>query len=302
LSFARAADELAITPTAVSHQIRSLELDLGRPLFRRQPRPIHLTPEGEALANAAREAFDGVAGIWATLKGPSTDRPLIVSTTRALASAWLVPRLARIKAELDLDLEVEASEEARDLHAGGVDLALRYRRAPPEHAEAQVLFRDQFIAVAHPHLIAAPLDSAAGLSRVRLVHARWARSELDLPTWRHYLESLSASDATAREIDPDAGVHLSEESQAIAAALAGQGVALVSAMLAKDALREGRLVQVLSQTLPGASLYAVWLPVSPVIESISRLVEWFRRELAGSSAVGESPIQDMGAADSPVEL
>jgi LysR family glycine cleavage system transcriptional activator len=165
-----------------------------------------------------------------------------------------------------------------------------------------MLFRDRFIAVAHPRLIAAPLDSAAGLSRVRLVHARWARSELELPTWRHYLESLLASDPTAREIDPDAGVHLSEESQAIAAALAGQGVAIVSAMLAKDALREGRLVQVLPHALPGASLYAVWLPVSPMVESIGRLVEWLRRELAGGSAVGESPIEDMGVAASPLEL
>jgi LysR family glycine cleavage system transcriptional activator len=273
-SFAQAADELSLTATAVSHQIRALEQSLGRPLFRR--RPTALTRDGEILYASARRALDELGAGWGALRNPTGS--LVVSATRAFAGAWLVPRLAIIERELGFTLEVEATEVPSDLSAGDADLVLRLRRSAPRGFRSLALVTERFLAVASPKRTP-PLAVTGDLAAHQLIHCRWAVPRLELPTWPSYLESIAANDPTARSVDPTSGLKVGEEAQALAAAIAGQGVALLGQTVVHDALRAGSLVQVLPHSVPGVTLYAVWPERHPRVDEIERLAEWLSAQL-----------------------
>ena len=127
LSFKKAAAELGVTPTAISHQIRLLERYCGRALFRRRPRPLSLTEAGARLFPAIRGGLEGFAAAIAAVKRDGDQQPLRVTTTNAFASRWLVPRLpAWRKLHPDAPLEVIGTDSVLDLHAGDGDVAIRY--------------------------------------------------------------------------------------------------------------------------------------------------------------------------------
>ena len=125
LHFARAAAELHLTPTAISHQIRQLEEILQVKLFHRYPRPIRLSAEGTALYPVLRESFDRMSSAIAGLSQPDTDRPLTVSVTVAFASLWLMRRLPALRSQTGLNLKVEADNQPEDLSGSDVDFAIR---------------------------------------------------------------------------------------------------------------------------------------------------------------------------------
>src|SRR6516164_5829597 len=135
LSFKKAAAELGVTPTAISHQIGLLEEYCGRALFRRRPRPLSLTQAGARLFPVIRDGLEAFAiAIAAVKRDPK--QPLHVTTTTAFASRWLVPRLPRWrKLRPDAPLDVIGTDSVLDLRAGDVDVAIRYatgRRAPKQ--------------------------------------------------------------------------------------------------------------------------------------------------------------------------
>src|SRR5690349_13623033 len=132
MSFKAAADELRLTPTAVSHQIRSLEALCGRPLFRRRPRPIALTDGGARLFPVIRDGLDQFAEAVAAIREEANHRPLRVTTTNAFASRWLVQRLPMWRAaHPETALEVIGTDAVVNLRAGDADLAIRYVHASP---------------------------------------------------------------------------------------------------------------------------------------------------------------------------
>jgi len=132
LSFKKAAAELGVTPTAISHQIRLLERYCGRALFRRQPRPLSLTEAGARLFPIIRDGLEAFAIAIATVKRDGDKQPLRVTTTNAFASRWLVPRLPRWrKVRPNAPLEVIGTDSVLDLHAGDADVAIRYARTLP---------------------------------------------------------------------------------------------------------------------------------------------------------------------------
>ena len=136
LSFKKAAAELGVTPTAISHQIRLLERYCGRALFRRRPRPLSLTDAGARLFPAIRGGLEAFATAIAAVKRDGDRQPLRVTTTNAFASRWLVPRLpAWRKLHPEAPLEVIGTDSVLDLHAGDGDVAIRYatsRAAPTD--------------------------------------------------------------------------------------------------------------------------------------------------------------------------
>src|SRR5688572_8450266 len=125
-SFKQAADELAVTATAISHRIRTLEEEIGCRLFVRKTRAIELTMEGRALYSAVREGFDTIAAGVDRLRQRA--RPAVrLSTTPAFAAKWLVPRLTAFQAQHpQIDLHVHASNQPVDLSQGTIDIAIRY--------------------------------------------------------------------------------------------------------------------------------------------------------------------------------
>src|SRR5437868_10080507 len=155
LSFKKAAAELGVTPTAISHQIRLLERYCGRALFRRRPRPLALTEAGARLFPIIHDGLEAFATAIATVKRDRDKQVLRVTTTNAFASRWLVPRLPRWSREhRDTPLDVIGTDSVIDLQAGDADVAIRYatNRKAPRDGIAEEFVTDRFWPVCNPQL------------------------------------------------------------------------------------------------------------------------------------------------------
>jgi LysR family glycine cleavage system transcriptional activator len=232
-SFKEAATELAVSATAVSHQIRALEEDLACRLFVRKTRAVELTAEGRSLYDAVRSGFDSIATGVERLR--SRARPTVtLSTTPAFAAKWLVPRLAAFQAEHpQIDLHVHASNQPTDLRSGAIDLAVRYGQGNYPDLIATLLLRDRFAPVASPRL---KIRRAADILRHPLIHFDWHRPLPVALTWEAWTRAAGCTD-----LDLNVGIRYSEESHAIQAAVAGQGVALLSLALVREEMNMGLL-------------------------------------------------------------
>jgi LysR family transcriptional regulator, glycine cleavage system transcriptional activator len=270
-SFKQAADEIAVTATAVSHRIRALEDEIGCRLFVRKTRAVDLTPEGRSLYSAVREGFDTIASGVEKLRQRS--RPLVrLSTTPAFAAKWLVPRLANFQAQHPhIDLHVHASNRPIDLSAGTIDLAIRYGQGRYEGMKSTLLLQDRFAPVASPTLKVA---SAADLSRRTLIHFDW---EQPLPVDLNWAAWARA--AQLPKLDTEAGIRFSDESHAIQAAVAGQGVALLSLVLIEQELKLGLLESRLEPVLEGLAYYIV-RPERGIHDSAATIAEAWLTEQA----------------------
>lgn len=274
LHFSKAAEELNLTPTAVSHQVRHLEEILGLALFHRYPRPVRLTPEGEALYPALREALDRIAAAVEDISGERRSRPLTISVTMAFASRWLTPRLPTLRDETGLAVQVEAEDRPVNLHAGDVDIAIRYSRASGQGEEWVRLFDDRIVPVCAPGFVqgVSPDLEPGEIAQLPLVHYRWKSKSKDAPSWERW---FGGAQDTLRK---SAGQTFSEEVHAIDAAVAGQGVVLASEVLVSDLLARGDLIQVSKTTLPGLAFWGVFLNSNPRIGELELLLDWLRKQ------------------------
>ena len=290
-SFKQAAEELAVTATAISHRIRVLEDDLGRPLFLRKVRAVELTPDGRALFAAVHSGFQTIAAAIEQVRKPRR-ASVTLSTTPAFAAKWLVPRLASFQAEHpEIDLHVHASNAPVDLQAGTVDLAIRYGLGHVEGATATLLLEDRFAPVASPALVAAVGDDA---SQWPLIHFDWHRPGPADLTWRGWVSEVGG---TLAELS--AGMRYSEESHAIQAAVAGQGVALLSLVLVEEELRLGLLRTVGSRTLKGMSYHVLRSRQRPVSDAVLIVEAWLVRRSAAVADACRGPAAMGTAATSP---
>lgn len=256
LSMRRAADELSVTPTAISHQIRRLEEALGVTLFERQVRALRLSEAGERLYPVLNAGFDAFAQAIDAVRAPACApmRQRVTLTAPAgLAARWVVPRLgAFAQAHPDIDLRLHASDSVVDLHGGSADLALRYGERPADNngLTAEHLFDDAFAPVCHPSL---GIRTHADLMRAPLIHSEWQRTLPQPIGWPQWARAAGLDAA----FETNAGVVLSDDGHAISAALAGQGVVLANLPLVHDALQAGTLVQPFAG--PVIRRYAFWI-------------------------------------------
>lgn len=279
MSFKTAADELRLTPTAVSHQIRSLETLCGRSLFRRRPRPIALTDAGARLFPAIRDGLDQFAAAIAAIAEERDHRPLRVTTTNAFAGRWLVPRLPLWRAaHPETALEVIGTDAVVDLRAGAADLAIRYAHAPPPDLLSEELFRDRFWPVCSRRLLSTwpPVEDAASLDRYPLIHAWWSETDLAAPTWARWLAIARGLAPDALASNPPPGLHFREELHAIDAVIAGQGIGIFSDILVGSELASGALVKVVDLALPGLGFYVAYVPNHPRQALIEAFAAWIR--------------------------
>lgn len=273
LHFARAADELGLTPTAISHQVRQLEAILGVELFHRYPRPVRLSAAGETLFPVLRRALDEIAGTLEQLALSTPETPLRLSVTMAFASRWLMSRLPALRRETGLNITVEASDLPADLHASDIDMAIRYAAQTDGHSEWHRLFVDAIIPVCAPRVARdIPLTPDDILS-LPLLQYRWKSASRNAPSWERWHAHVGASAPL-----PVLRQSFSEEIHAIDAAVAGQGAVLASKHLVDDLIDAGQLIQLSDVALPGLTCWAVFLPTHPRRDRLERLLGWFRQE------------------------
>jgi LysR family glycine cleavage system transcriptional activator len=273
-SFKLAAAELAVTPTAISHQIRQLEEALGVALFERRTRRVVVTAEGRMLFPVLRDGFDAFAQAVETIRTRRQRRPLTVSATTTFTARWLVPRVAAFRAEHpSLDLRLHASDDPVDLHAGAADAAVRYGAGPWPGLIAEPLMRDRFAPVCSPALgVGEPED----LRRVPLLHSEWRRTTAETPTWRLWCERAGLAG-----IDVEAGMVFTDDSHAVQAAVAGQGAVLTSLLLAADELARGTLVQPFGPVIEGHRYQFVCTRAMLAHEGVRALRDWLVRAMNG---------------------
>ncbi|TBU89754.1 LysR substrate-binding domain-containing protein [Phytopseudomonas dryadis] len=265
-SFKKAAEELAVTATAISHRIRVLEEDLERPLFVRKVRAVELTPDGQTLLTATSSGLQTIAAAIEQVRRPRR-ASITLSTTPAFATKWLVPRLAAFQAaHADIDLHIHASNLPVDLNAGTADLAIRYGHGHYEGVSATLLLEDHFAPVASPALLAR-IGQDAG--QWPLIHFDWHRPPPVELTWSAWARHTGRSPAAL-----SAGIRYSEESHAIQAAVSGQGVALLSLLLVEDELRLGLLRIAAEPRLRGMAYHVLKANRRPVPDAVSTVEAW----------------------------
>jgi LysR family glycine cleavage system transcriptional activator len=281
LSFKKAASELGVTPTAISHQIRLLEQYCGKALFRRRPRPLSLTDAGIRLFPTVHDGLEAMASELAAIRRRDDRQALRITTTNAFAAQWLVPRLPRWrKLRPDAPLDIIGTDNVLDLSAGDADVAIRYAtsRQTPREAVAEEFLSDTYWPVCSPTLLSPTgrLKNAAELRRHVLVHSYWYPADIEPPSWQRW---FSAAKRRWRNVPDLAEMqHLSfrEEHHAIEAVIAGQGIGLFSDVLVTAELASGALVKILDLSLPGYLFYVVRRPGHPREKIIRAFSAWLK--------------------------
>ncbi|MCB9959048.1 MAG: transcriptional regulator GcvA [Rhodospirillaceae bacterium] len=282
LSFKTAADELNVTPAAISQQVRALEAHVGRPLFRRLTRALELTEAGRAGLPALGDGFDRLAEAADAMRGPATTNILTVSVAPSFGAKWLVPRLERFhRAHPEVDVRIDASD-ALATFSDGIDVALRYGRGAYRGLFTELLMPEAAFPVCSPALLerGPPLRTPGDLRAHTLLHVQWKMEQESAPTWRMWLRAAGIDD-----IDTERGLRFGADSMAVEAAAEGHGVALASGALVLGDLKSGRLVRPFPPSVAEATVFAYYL-VCPgenlKLPKVAAFRAWVREEAAQS--------------------
>jgi LysR family glycine cleavage system transcriptional activator len=275
LSFREAAAELAVTPTAISHQIRLLEQTLGTALFVRRTRRVALTEAGQRLFPTLRDGFDAFAHVIATLV-PKHARPAVtVSATTQFTSRRLLPAVPAFNVRHpEIDLRLHASEEPVDIAAGAADIAIRYGGEIGAGLQSEPLLAERFGLLCSPML---GLTGPEDLRRVPLLHTDWLRETT--PGWDRWTKRAGITG-----LKLDQGARFTNGDHAIQAAIAGQGAIIASLVLAEEEIRAGLLVQPFGPVIEGI-YYQIVTRAEPLRPEVAVVIDWLREEVARPSVV-----------------
>lgn len=288
LSFKKAAEELHVTPAAISLQIKSLEAYLGVPLFHRLTRALEITAEGRAMLPKIRAGFECFAEAIEVL-GQSVAQTLNVDAPPSLSVRWLLPRLPKFSARFpDIGLRLRSSggavdqpgsvlaEELSDVRLPESGVAIRFGRGNYPGFQVDLLMRPEWVPVCHPALMAGPtsLQTLADFQHQLLIHDETVNDGVHQPGWRDWFALAGVVGVNAER-----GPRFSNSILAIEAALAGQGVALCLKPLVESEIASGRLVVPFAQSVP--SPYAYYLVVRKVVVGrgeVAAFREWILAE------------------------
>ena len=274
LSFTRAAHELHVTQTAISHQMRLLEAHLGERLFLRLPRRLMLTAAGQAYARELAAVFDRIREATAGLHAEPGRELLTVTVVPSFGTLWLVPRLARWAAAAPrIDLRIVATERPLDFSREPVDVGIRFGYGRYPGLRAEKLIDDEWFPLCSPRLLRGRgrLRAPADLRRQVLLHDESPHA------WRRWLRAFGAAD-----LDADRGHVFSDASMMLQAAADGQGVAMGRGVLAARHLAARRLVRPFTGSLPSEqSYFLVASEQSADLPRVRAFRAWIVEEIAG---------------------
>jgi LysR family glycine cleavage system transcriptional activator len=285
-SMKRAADHLCVSPAAVSQQIKGLEDQIGGRLFERDAKGIQLTASGRTLFDELSDTFDVIEKAWsgASLKAPRQTR-LVISTTSTIASSWLIPALGDFKERCpNIEISIQICNGLSDLKHGHVDIALQREMASSPDNHAARLWSSYLIPVCSPKLLAKQrsIESPQDCLTFPLLH------DSERHYWKVWMNAFGMGNHKVIQ-----GSSYGDESMLISAACAGQGIALVSNVFAREALKSKRLVQVLDATSELKFDYFVYCAKERREEwAIDAFMKWAVQQ-AGKSAQGNGHEADL---------
>jgi LysR family glycine cleavage system transcriptional activator len=282
LNFSRAAEELSVTPGAVSQQIQNLEDYVGVALFKRTPKGLLLTDPAQTALPALREAFDRLAEAASMLTAAVDGRRLTVSVAPSFAAKWLVPRLGRFEAlHPQVDVWVSAGMELVDFNSGEIDIAIRYGAGRYPGLEVIRLMQETVIAVASPELLAVqPLDELSDLANQVLLHDGSPDADESCPDWTMWLAARGV-----KGVDGARGPRFNQSSLVIEAAVGGRGIALAKRTLAQADLDAGRLVAPFQiATAVDFAYYVVHPKAKGRLPQVKAFVAWLTAEAQAHEA------------------
>lgn len=282
LNFSRAADELSVTPGAVSQQIQNLEDYVGAALFKRTPKGLLLTDAAQTALPALREAFDRLAEAASLLTAAVDGRRLTLTAAPSFAAKWLVPRLGKFEeAHPQVDVWLSAGMEVVDFATGEVDLAIRYGSGRYPGLEVMRLLSETVIPVASPELLAHnPLNDPADLANHILLHDGSPDADDSCPDWAMWLAARGI-----KNVDGNRGPRFNQSSLVIEAAVNGRGVALAKQTLAQADIDAGRLIAPLQiATAVDFAYYVVHPKTKGRLPQVKAFVSWLQEESAAHEA------------------
>lgn len=258
LNFTRAADEVGLTPAAVSYQIKEIEDQLGVALFMRTSRSIRLTPAGAVLLQAAAEALDTLQlGVSRARRLARGSAHLRISLSARFATNWLLPRLPQFRAaNPTLELTFDITDEVRDFDIDDVDIAIRFGTGNYEHARSDRLFDTVIVPVCSPSLIesGARLEEPRDLFHHTLFQVDWKTDGMVWPNWRMWMAAAGVHD-----FDDSRCIGFSDSSYVVQAVIEGAGVGLADLDMIANDLAQGRLVKLFGIGVSVAQEYAYHL-------------------------------------------
>jgi LysR family glycine cleavage system transcriptional activator len=299
LSFSEAADELHVTQSAVSRQIKGLEDELGAPLFSRGTRHVELTGNGTLLLRVVAPWLDRLDAGVRQIRQSRGRRVVHLSTFASFASLWLLPQMEAFQREHeDLDIRVSASDRLVDLDEPDLDVVLRYCTASRAPAGARRLFGEVLTPVISPHFaerirdgLAPPLATPADLAEHTLAEEDDNRASGEFLSWRRWLDEHGEP-----RLQPKRWLYLNFTYQQVQAALAGQGVALARVPLITELLARGDLVEPFGPAGRMHSPTAYWLITTEASRGrpeVKQFCDWIEeRSVDTRRAIGEVPTDD----------
>jgi len=255
LSFARAADELNVTPAALSFQIKSLEEHLGVQVFKRLNRSVELTEEGLLLQPGVTSGFEALQLAWRTVQNRLDTTTLTVTAGPGFTAKWLAPRLFDFaQANPDIELRFSASLKLMDFSRDDVDVAIRFGQSlDSEDLYSRTIIDEWMSPMVAPSLMK-KLDQPSDLTKIPLLHQEDTRFLKPSRGWSAYFATIGAQPPDA------AGTKFSQADHAVDAALSGAGAILGRISLTEVHLREGRLVMPFKHAIRANAAYRVVCP------------------------------------------
>lgn len=277
LSFAKAAQELNLTPSAVSYQVRTLEDRLGVALFERLNRAILLTEEGEMLFPDLREAFARMRGAVDRLSADTPENVLVVSTGPSFAAKWLAPRLFSFMDEHpDIEVRISANLKLVDFNRDGIDVGIRFGEGKYPDLDTRWLIGDELTVLCSPQFLAShTLKTPQDVLSLPLIIDESLSFNPASPTWEKWLAMAGVEQE--REVR---GVHFNHADHAIDAAVRGTGLVLARTSLSRADMDTGLLIEPFPDLRISTDMafYLVMPPLARNKPKVQAFTRWILRE------------------------
>lgn len=286
LSFTQAAEELNVTPGAISQQIRQLEDFAGTPLFKRTGRSVLLTDAAQASLPMVREAFEKIAEAGRVMQAPARKGRVMVSCAPSFAAKWLAPRLESFhRANEGIEAWISADMSLTDFNTADADIAIRYGRGQYDGLKSEKLLDEMVLPVCSPRLLEGPdaIRRPEDLRHHTLLHDESSENDPSCPDWASWLRAHGVNG-----VDGTRGPRFNQGILVIESAAAGRGIALAKQAIAAADIEAGRLVAPFaSGSMPiDFGYWLVWPKGRHLSPDVRAFIKWIKDEAMRDEIVG----------------